>query len=131
MANSELIRFANDLGKIAGKVVPEVDAVLKKGANNIKEELIADVKRSRHFSGKRKPSLEAGISYDPIGGVGSLGYEIGPEIGRAGGSLGHIYYLGTSRGGGTGDIEGPLNNEKPNIERELGKLVDRWGDALE
>lgn len=129
--SDELRAFAKDLEKIASKALPEVDAVLKKGANNIKEDLIAGVKTSRSFSGKNKPSLEAGISYDSMYGVGHAKYEIGPEVGRAGGSLGHIYYEGTSRGGGHGDLEGPLNRETPNLERELGKVVDKWGDRLE
>lgn len=127
----DLRAFAADLGKIPPKALPDTDAVLKKGAQNIKDDLIAGVKTSRHFSGKKKPSLEAGISYDSMYGIGHAKYEIGPEVGRAGGSLGHIYYEGTSRGGGHGDLEGPLARETPNLERELKKVLDKWGDALE
>lgn len=128
---SELRRFAQDLEKIASKALPDVDAVLKKGAQNIKEDLIAGVKTSRSFSGKKKPSLEAGISYDSMYSVGTARYEIGPEVGRAGGSLGGIYYEGTSRGGGHGDLEGPLLRETPNLERELNRVVGKWGGSLE
>lgn len=129
--SSELRRFAQDLEKIASKALPEVDSVLKKGAQNIKNDLIDGVKTSKSFSGSKKPSLEAGISYDSMYGIGHAKYEIGPEVGRAGGSLGHIYYEGTSRGGGTGDLEGPLMRETPNLERELNRVVGKWGGSLE
>lgn len=121
----ELRRFAEDLGKVAGKAVPDVDAVLEKGALNIKNDLIRGAKGSKHFKG-----MAGSISYDSMASVGTLRYEVGPEVGRAGGSLGHIFYEGTSRGGGTGDLEGPLRTEEPNLERELGRAVDKWAGEL-
>lgn len=121
----ELRAFAADLGKIASKAFPDTDAVLKKGAQNIKDDLVADARGSKHFKG-----MAGSISYDSMYGIGHAKYEIGPDKSRRGGALGNIYYFGTSRGGGTGDLEGPLAREAPNIERELNKLVDRWGDAL-
>ena len=121
----ELQRFANDLGKIASKALPEVDAVLKKGAQNIKDDLVDGIP-----SGSSWRALKGSISYDSMYGIGHAKYEIGPDKGRRGGALGNIYYFGTSRGGGTGDLEGPLARETPNLERELNKLVDKWGDAL-
>lgn len=123
---SELLRFAQDLEKIASKALPDVDAVLKKGANNIKEDLVSGAKGSPHFKG-----MAGSISYDSMYGIGHAKYEIGPDIDRRGGPLGHIYYLGTSRGGGTGDLEGPLMRETPNLARELSRVVDKWGDSLE
>lgn len=118
--------FAADLGKIASKALPDTDAVLKKGAQNIKDDLVADARGSKHFKG-----MAGSISYDSMYGIGHAKYEIGPDKGRRGGALGNIYYFGTSRGGGTGDLEGPLAREAPNLERELNKLVDRWGGQLE
>lgn len=122
----ELRAFAADLGKIASKALPDTDAVLKKGAQNIKDDLVADARGSKHFKG-----MAGSISYDSMYGIGHAKYEIGPDKGRRGGALGNIYYFGTSRGGGTGDLEGPLARETPNLERELNKLVDRWGGQLE
>ncbi|MNW48208.1 hypothetical protein D3C74_255610 [compost metagenome] len=122
----ELRAFAADLGKIAHQALPDTDAVLKKGAQNIKDDLVADARGSKHFKG-----MAGSISYDSMYGIGHAKYEIGPDKGRRGGALGNIYYFGTSRGGGTGDLEGPLAREAPNLERELGKLVDKWGDQLE
>ena len=123
---SELRQFAQDLEKIASKALPDVDAVLKKGAQNIKEDLVSGAKGSPHFKG-----MAGSISYDSMYSVGTARYEIGPEVGRAGGSLGGIYYEGTSRGGGHGDLEGPLMRESPNLERELNKVVNKWGGSLE
>lgn len=123
---SELRRFAQDLEKIASKALPDVDAVLKKGAQSIKEDLVAGAKGSPHFKG-----MAGSISYDSMYSVGTARYEIGPEVGRAGGSLGGIYYEGTSRGGGHGDLEGPLMRETPNLERELNRVVNKWGGSLE
>jgi len=123
----DLRAFAADLGRIAGQAIPDTDKVLKKGAQNIKDDLVSEARSSRTLGAR----LAGSISYDRIGGVGSLGYEIGPDKSRRGGALGNIYYFGTSRGGGTGDLEGPLDRETPNLERELGRVVDGWGDQLE
>lgn len=122
----ELRAFAADLGKIASKALPDTDAVLKKGAQNIKDDLVADARGSKHFKG-----MAGSISYDSMYGIGHAKYEIGPDKSLRGGALGNIYYFGTSRGGGTGDLDGPLAREAPNLERELNKLVDRWGGQLE
>ncbi|QRQ79174.1 hypothetical protein [Glutamicibacter protophormiae] len=121
----ELRKFAADLGKVAGKAVDDIEPVMKKGAQNIKEDLQSQVE------GTSWQGLRNAISYDRIGGIGSLGYEIGPDKGRRGGGLGNLWYFGGSRGGGYGDLEGPLAAETPNLERELGRVVDGWGDALE
>lgn len=120
----DLNRMSAELGKIASKAIPETDAVLKKGAQNIKGDMIGGA-TSSDFSG-----VIPSISYDPIGGFGSLGYEIGPDVNRQGGGLGHIYYLGTSRGGGTGDLDGPLLREAPKLEQHLNRVVDGWADRL-
>lgn len=122
----ELRKFAQDLGRIAHQALPDTDAVMKKGAQNIKNDLI-DEANSSPLIGSR---MARSISYDSMYGIGHAKYEIGPDKSRRGGALGNIYYFGTSRGGGTGDLEGPLAREAPNIERELNKLVDKWGDAL-
>ena len=122
----DLRAFAQDLGRVAGKAVPDTDKVLKKGAQNIKEDLVSGARASRHFK-----CMAGSISYDPVGGVGSLGYEVGPDKGRRGGALGNIAFFGTSRGGGTLDLEEPLERERPNLERELDGLMNRWGDELE
>lgn len=121
----ELRKFAQDLGKIPPKALPETDAVLKKGAQNIKDDLVAGIPSGSSWRG-----LKGSISYDSMYGIGHAKYEVGPDKARRGGALGNLYYFGGSRGGGYGDLEGPLARETPNLERELNKLVDKWGDAL-
>ena len=122
---AELRALANDLGKIAGSAVKDVDAVLKKGAQNVKQEMAADAAGSPHFKG-----MAGSISYDSHYGPGTARYVIGPDKSRRGGSLGNIYYFGTSRGGGTGDIEKPLRSEGPRLQSELEKLAERWAGQI-
>jgi len=122
---AELRAFAVDLGKVAGSAVKDVDAVLKKGAQNIKNEMQADVRGSEHFKG-----MAGSISYDSHYLLGRARYVIGPDKSRRGGSLGNIYYFGTSRGGGTGDIDKPLRSEEPKTMRALADLLDKWAGQL-
>ena len=81
--------------------------------------------RLEHFK-----ALAGAISYDSAYRLGQVGYEIGPDKGRRGGALGNIYYFGTSRGGGSGDIDKPLNSEAPRLEKALGDLLGEIGDSL-
>lgn len=122
---SQLNAFSTNLGKIASGALDDVDAVLKKGAQNIKEEMQADAQGSDHFHG-----MANAISYDSHYLVGRARYVIGPDKSRRGGALGNIYYFGTSRGGGSGDIEKPLRSEEPRTVKALGDLVRKWGDDL-
>lgn len=125
MDASEVTRLAANLGKIASASLKDVDAVLKKGAQNVKDEMVADVKGSPHFKG-----MAGAISYDSAYSVGAPRYEVGPDKSRRGGALGNIYYFGTSRGGGSGDIEKPLRSEAPRLEKALADLADEFGGRL-
>jgi hypothetical protein len=117
--------LATNLGHVAGSAVKDVDAVLKKGAQNVKDEMRADVSASKHFKG-----MAGSITYDSYYLPGRARYVIGPDKSRKGGSLGNIYYFGTSRGGGSGDIEKPLRSEEPRLVSELEKLRERWAGQL-
>lgn len=121
----ELRRFSQDLGKIPPDAQIQVRAVIQKGSLNIKNDLIAGIPSGSSWRG-----LKGSISYDTKFGNGTVEAEIGPDKSRRGGALGNLYYFGGSRGGGYGDLEGPLAREAPNLERELGKLADEWGDSL-
>lgn len=122
----ELRKFAKDLGEVTAVSQIQVRGVIQKGALNIKNDLIAGIPSGSSWRG-----LKGSISYDTKYGNGTVEAEIGPDKDRRGGPLGNLYYFGGSRGGGYGDLDGPLAREAPNLERELGKLVDKWGDALE
>jgi len=122
---AELRALAANMGKIAGKALDDVDAVLKKGAQNVKEEMQADASRSPHFKG-----MAGAITYDSHYLLGRARYVVGPDKSRRGGSLGNIYYFGTSRGGGSGDIEKPLRTEEPRLMSQMEKLRERWAGEL-
>ena len=122
---AELKQLSANLGKIAGSAVEDVDAVLKKGAQNVKSEMRADVSRSEHFKG-----MAGSISYDSYYLPGRARYVVGPDKSRRGGSLGNIYYFGTSRGGGSGDIEKPLRSEEPRLMSALEQLAAKWAGQL-
>lgn len=116
----ELQTLITDLGKIPHRVLPDVDAILKKGANNIKESLKADAAKSRHFS-----RIAPTISYDSAYKIGSAEYEIGPDKQRGeAAKLANIaYFGGANGGGGTLDLDGPLHAEEGPLMGHLGKLM--------
>ena len=122
---AELRQFAIAVGRIADGAYEDVDGVITKGAVNVKTEMIADVKASRHFKG-----MAGSITYDSHYLPGRARYVIGPDKGRRGGALGNIYYFGTSRGGGSGDIDKPLRSEEPRTMSALDALAARWAGQL-
>lgn len=121
---SEVNKLAVDLGKAASKLLPEVDAVMKRGAQNVKDEMTADAKGSEHFRGKRRASVAESISYDRAYGLGSIGYEVGPDKERGGNLAAIAYFGGVNGGGGTLDIDRPLRNEEPRLLKALSELGD-------
>lgn len=118
---SEVQRLAVDLGRAVSKLLPDVDAIVKKGADNVKQEMVADASGSAHFKG-----IARSISYDRAYGLGSVGYEVGVDRDRGGqAQLGGIaYFGGVNGGGGTLDIDKPLRNEEPRLVKALTELGD-------
>jgi hypothetical protein len=123
--DSQLRGVTQNLGRISGRALKDVEPVVKRGAQNIKNDLVSDAQASKHFH-----VLAGAISYDSDYRLGQVGYEIGPDKGRRGGALGNIAYFGTSRGGGTLDLDTPLSNEAPRLEKALGDLLGQIGDSL-
>ena len=123
--SAELRQLATNLGHVAGDALKDVDAVLKKGVDNMKREMQADVSGSKHFKG-----MAGAITYESHYLPGRARWVVGPDKSRRGGALGNIYYFGTSRGGGTGDIDKPLRSEEPKTLRALADLLDRWAGQL-
>lgn len=123
--SAELRALSASLGRIAGSALKDVDEVLKKGAQNMKTEMQADASGSAHFKG-----MAGSISYESHYLPGRARYVVGPDKSRRGGSLGNIYYFGTSRGGGTGDIDKPLRSEEPRTMSALAALATRWAGQL-
>lgn len=113
---ARLREFAAELGRIRARALPEVDAIVKRGADNIKNEMVADAEGSRHFK-RVAPS----ISYDSHYRMGQVAYEIGPDKDRApGGALANIAYFGGANGGGGSlDIDKPFDAEQPRMMAAL------------
>lgn len=112
--SAELHRFIADLGRIAREAQPEVRKIIKRGAQNVKTQMIAEARGSRWFD------LAPAISYEVHDAVDEMGYDIGPDKDRAGGALGAIAYFGGSNGGGgTLDVDAPLNAETPRMMAAL------------
>ena len=129
----EVRRLAANLGRIAGDAVKDVDEVLKKGAQNIKTEMIADLSGShsawKHADPRGFRVIARSISYESHYLPGRARYVIGPDKAK-GGALANIYYFGTSRGGGSGDIDKPLRSEEPRTVSALEALAARWAGRL-
>jgi len=119
---SDLDRLASDFRKIPAAMVPKIRGVVAKSALNTKKIMVADVKKSRHFRGKKKPGLDASIDYDlkvfGFGGDGVIEAEIGPNPARnPAAGLAGIAYFGTSKPGG-GTVRNPedaMLEEAPNF----------------
>lgn len=123
--SAELRQLAANLGDIAAGAYDDVDMVLKKGALNVKNEMIADVSGSPHFHG-----MAGAITFEHENTRSVIRRVIGPDKSRRGGALGNIYYFGTSRGGGSGDIEKPLRTEEPRLMSALDSLATKWAGQL-
>ena len=116
---SELRTLAADLGKIPGRLVPEVDGVLKRGALAIKDDLNKQFADSRHFKG-----AAGSVTFDSTTSVGQVSYEIGPDKDRRGGALANIFFFGGAHGGGgTGDLDGAIGREEPKVVEHLERVV--------
>lgn len=114
----DVTELAAELRK-AGNIQPAaVQAVVAKGAQNVKNQLQSEAGRSRHFR------IARWINYDIKAVFGGARAEIGPEKAGAG-NLGVIAYFGSSRGGGASlpDPAGALNDELPGFEAALAALV--------
>ena len=120
----ELRRFISDVAAATRGALPKVDAVVKRGAHNVKEDLSEQAAESTHFSSKRGRGLETAMSYDSNYRPGVVQYEVGPDKARRGGALGNIFFFGGANGGGgTGDLDGALKREEPRMVKALGDLL--------
>lgn len=83
---SQVRKFAQDLGQVEGKLVPEVRQVVKKALQNVKDDARGNI--SSHPSWKR---LANSINYDVSGLEGEVGYDD-----RGQGELASIYEFGSA-----------------------------------
>ena len=111
---SQLRDLTRDLGRVPGYANRVVEPVVKAAAEDVQKTLIEGARWSPHFKG-----MARSITFEPKPSLGSIGYVVGPDKGRRGGALGNIFYFGTSRGGGSGDLAGALNTAAPAFRRNL------------
>jgi len=119
---SDLDGLAKAFRAIPALMVPKLRGVVAKSALNTKKLMIADVRKSTHFRGKKKPGLDASIDYDlkvlEFGGSAEIQAEIGPNRAKSvAAGLAGIAYYGTSRPGG-GTVRNPedaMLEEAPNF----------------
>lgn len=117
---SELHKLSADFGHASAKVLPLVDKVVEHAAMNLKKDLVGQATYSRHFRG-----MAGSISYDSAYGLGSVGYEVGPDKDRRGGALGNLFFFGGANGGGgTGDLDGAVRTEQPYMIKALEDVAE-------
>lgn len=108
-----------DLASLPTQVQREVPKVIERGALNIKNQMRSEITQS---AVGQKRGVESSITYDLHDG----GYlaEIGPRKGGPG-SIANIAYFGGAHGGGGSapDPRGALEDEAPNVEREILQIV--------
>lgn len=118
---SELRTFAVEMIAVPVELQRHALPVVKRGAQNIKDDMVAAAANSTHF---RKP-LAPSISYDIEVTDGGFEAEIGPDKERGGGALANIAYYGDSLGAGS--VEDPqkaLDREAPKFEAAIDNFLD-------
>lgn len=114
---SQVRSLTADLGKVAGRTVPAVRAVLEKAALNVKNDLKAQANASGIAEAK---ALARFIDYDMRG----LSAEIGPRTGGPG-SFAFLYFGNSKNGPALPDPGDALEREAPNLERFLLAAVEK------
>lgn len=124
--SSELRAFAADLRHLPEALNRHTEAIVERGALNIKNRMVDDMRASTHF----RPVARS-ITYDVrTGGWGdtaAIEAEIGPDKARdQAASLANIAYFGGSRGGGgtVRDPQSALDAETDEFIAQLDALVD-------
>lgn len=117
---TQVNRLVTDLGRIPGRVVPEVREIAERGALNVKNRMVADARGSRHFK-----QIAPTISYDESTRAGLVSFDIGPDRSRddAAKIANIAYFGGRNGGGGTLDIEAGLVEEGPRLASHLERLA--------
>lgn len=108
-----------DLGRLPTVLYKTSEQTLERGALELKDQLNDNLQSSTHFKG-----AAGSVTYDGLVSLGSIGFEIGPDKRRRGGALANIAFFGTSRGGGTVDMDGAIKSIGDRTERALGLAAE-------
>jgi hypothetical protein len=117
---TEFTQLAGDLRKSELTVGAEVRAIIQVGSMKIKKQMASDIGKSPHFKAVA-PSITFTTKITALG----IESEIGPEIGKAAGSLAFIAAHGTSTMGPQWDYAAPLEAEGKIVEAMLLKAVGK------
>lgn len=120
---SELRTFAADLRSVDAALTRHLRPPLEKAALNVKRQLSAEMRDSRHFR-----AAGGFINYDAISPGGDvMGFEVGPDK-ETPADIANIAYFGSSRrGGGTvPDPEIAFKAEVENLIPHLEELAERF-----
>lgn len=116
----QIDQLSADLRALPEHARSDARQVIKRGAVNVKRQLVSEMQTSPSFRG-----VASAISFDMEERAGSVEAVIGPTKG-APGSLANIAYWGGSRGGGTvPDPKGALDAEAPVASAYLLDLLAR------
>ena len=117
---TEFTKLAGDLRKSGVTMAVEVRKIIQVGSMKIKKDMQADIRKSPHFKGVA-PAITFTTKITALG----IESEIGPEIGKAAGSLAFIAAHGNSRMGPQWDYAAPLEAEGKVVEALLLKAVGK------
>lgn len=117
---SELARLEVAIGKQEVKAAAGMYAVAKRAAVNVKNGMADQTRTHPHFA-----QMAGSVSYDIYpAGLRTVGVTVGPDKDLPAGALGNIFWFGTSRDAPVEDIDKPLRDEQPRIQRALLDLGD-------
>lgn len=106
------------LEKAASRSIKNVTAVIKKGANNIKDDAIKRVSGHPHI-----PHYPETITYDLTYGLGVIEAQIGPDKNRKTGALGNLIEYGSVKNAPLPHLGPAFREEEPRFVAALEAMV--------
>lgn len=110
---NEVRAFAAKLEAAPRRKRQKISMIVKKAAQNVKNETRSDLAGSGNAAFRRIP-----ISYETRENGAVMEADIAPEQGGAG-DLANLAFFGTAKGGGTHDFYEHARAEFPNLVREM------------
>lgn len=117
---SEVRALARDLGKVAGRAVPEATKVVERGALNVKKDWQARWKGLAHA-----PSLASAVTYELKIGVGTIAAEVGPDKSYRQGALGNLIEFGSVKNAAHPGGAPALAAEEPRFIKALADIAGK------
>lgn len=111
---TEFTQLAGDLAKAPKSLAADVVKIVQVASMKIKKDMARDIAKSPHFR-----AVAPSINFDTKITATGIESEIGPEIGKAAGSLAFIAAHGSSTMGPSWDYAAPLEAEGKVVERLL------------